>query len=187
MRMLRWSLLGTVILALLATQTAAVIGQSEAEESAKPVHFTAVISRTGGGQGQDGFEFDEGHTRIVGRWWHVAVRESSDPRFAGTGTWRGTTDTHSGNPSLGIHRGAWRLENDDGAWQQVPTTSLNLRNTADFMPFTVVFDGEGAYTGLTAAALATIDPEDQVFWTLDGVIFDGEVPPMPDPVEPPAE
>ena len=113
----------------------------------------------------------------------MGVHGSSDPRFDGTGVWRGTTDTYRANPSFEVQRGAYRIDDENGAWQQVPTTLLTLR-TADRLPAIFVFEGEGAHAGLVVVAHASFVSNQGR--QLDGVIFEGEVPPMPNLAEQPA-
>ena len=121
------------------------------EDAAEPVHFTGMLSPTGGGSDQE-VAFGEGGVRTTWLAVLMGVHGSSDPRFDGTGVWRGTTDTYRANPSFEVQRGAYRIDDEDGAWQQVPTTLLTLR-TADRLPVIFVFEGEGAYAGLVVVAM----------------------------------
>jgi hypothetical protein len=52
------------------------------------------------------------------------LTESSDPRLTGAWSWIGNRDQDS-DPDACIWNGAFRIENDDGAWHQVPTAWID--------------------------------------------------------------
>jgi hypothetical protein len=111
-------------------------------------------------------------------WRMVIEAESTDPRLSGT--WTLLMNNHgygeAGTPdSIMITTGAARLENEGGAWvgevqnfHSQPHESLSL-----------VVEGEGDYAGY-GAMLELADREWEGF---KGVVFEGGLPPMPEPVE----
>ena len=76
--------------------------------------------------------------------------------------------------------GAFRIENDEGAWQQRPSVGLTHVDGTSASEVGV-FDGEGAYEGLTAVLAIQTDPIAGT-WDLHGYILDGGLPPVPEPV-----
>ena len=83
--------------------------------------------------------------------------EASDPRFEGTVTLTETVDTHGG---LDLAIGALRIEDEGGAWQELPAFTLSpgayreIGHTTDS-----VLIGEGGYDGLIAIVRSTHRPE----------------------------
>jgi hypothetical protein len=104
------------------------------------------------------------------------IVEMSDPRLDGvvSGMWN-RDQRLSGDP-VQVAVGGFRIENDDGAWQTRPIVDSTLPGPQE-TTWTVIFDGEGDYAGLTAIAKIVWGP---VGWDLDGIVIDGEVPPPPD-------
>lgn len=81
--------------------------------------------------------------------------------------------------------GTIRLEGPDGAW--VGTAHGMADQDADRgrqMAKVMVLDGEGAYDGLHAIIVATIDEAVTPLPSYEGFIFESDLPPFPDPVEP---
>ena len=118
-------------------------------------------------------------------------RESSDPRFAGPLV---LTYTEIRYPDLGggIGVGGYRIETDEGAWQQVPTASVGWDKDAarwasgqlppaDNIQF-CTFVGEGDYEGLTAVVQETWQPGGvDGLIQFDGYIFEGDLWDAPEP------
>lgn len=75
-----------------------------------------------------------------------------------------------------------RIENEGGAWQQLPTTSITF--PGDDVATTVgTFVGEGGYDGLIAVfEHRTVEGTDEDGWELRGYIIKGQLPTPPDPV-----
>jgi hypothetical protein len=72
---------------------------------------------------------------------------------------------------------AFRIENEEGAWQQMPTINLDV-GEGDLNTETGVLIGEGGYEGL----IAVFDNlGENSTWTLHGYIIDGELTPAPEP------
>ena len=104
---------------------------------------------------------------------------ASDPRWQGTLSVASNSDDYGAvdGPEVGIF--AFRIENEDGAWQQMPTVSLIVPGVDDEFD-RGVFIGEGGYEGLIAMVDIVGDPAAQT-WDLHGYIIDGELPPPPEP------
>ena len=189
MRTLRLSLAGTVILALLGGLSGAVVAQ---EEEQTATHVTGkVIS------GEWDFPTSSRST-VEGSIQHVLVMQAvrqfewSDPRLPPMMTSRMATDAHwyesDANPSAAVPwASTHRLDGPDGAWT---ATERGFMETDGFESFVLlVLTGEGAYEGLGAMLVEGVseapDGDDDTIW--EGYIFEGELPSMPDPIEPPAE
>ena len=183
MRSLRLSLGGTVILTLLAGLSGAVMAQDEepldpmgasvwtatSTEVVPPDYDFAPVVTSGSG-------YEEAVDAIEG------LVEASDPRISGR--WRLSMDTrrYVGREFDGQKVWVWtstsRIDNDDGAWVGTATGFVGGSEGREFD----VLHGEGAYEGLTAVFRWSSEES-----TLEGVIIPGDLPPLPDPVEPPAE
>jgi hypothetical protein len=79
-----------------------------------------------------------------------------------------------------IRRTAWRVENEDGAWQSEVLTGADFPDGSQTVR-TYTFHGEGAYDGLTAIVEDGAPQEDQFDSDLRGVIIDFDLPPDPEP------
>jgi len=116
-------------------------------------------------------------TRTVGETWQFRVVEASDRRLEGTMTTTLSRDTWSGQDAPELTIGAYRLENEGGAWQEVPTFDLGfIDESGHTIPR--VFEGEDAYAGL----LLLVDDT----WTgngfeIDGHIVEAQLPVAPQP------
>ncbi len=81
--------------------------------------------------------------------------------------------------------GTIRLEGPDGAWVgtahgMADEDATRGRQLTKIM----VLDGEGAYEGLHAVIVTTIDEGVSPMPSYEGFIYEGEAPSLPDPVEP---
>ena len=79
--------------------------------------------------------------------------------------------------------GSMWLQGPDGHWTG---TSTGFCDPAGVCRSMIILTGHDAYDGLFATILNTGDGESNES-TYQGLIFEGEMPPMPDPVEPSAE
>lgn len=83
-----------------------------------------------------------------------------------------------------------RFESPEGAWTG-PEYGLAEESEASLVlqPRMTLLTGEGAYEGLTAMLQRRYEPDDTSFThpVFEGDIVEGELPPMPDPSESPAE
>jgi len=196
MRPLRLSLVGTVMLALLGGLSVAVVAQDEAVQPA--VEFSGRFVCTVDDQ-QGAMEaiflgrFDEGsliRREVRGSVMRTTVDEMSDPRLKGDWSTYVNTDEYiwvgtDSEPSPGLGTVVVRMENEEGAWQGsgsepylpgVPVPEWGM----------LVLVGEDAYEGLTAV-MANHFVDEPCGWELRGYIVEGEMPPMPEPLEPLAE
>ena len=79
--------------------------------------------------------------------------------------------------------GAVLLQGPDGYWTGSLTGFCDPQETCHVME---TLTGHGAYEGLFATILGG-DAEAGAQYLYEGMIFEGEMPPMPDPLEPSAE
>ena len=202
MRTLRLSLVGTVILALLVGLSLAVVAQ---DEGPTPITFvTGMVTEL------NQYEFseeDDGDLSVADiRGYEVMTQsaplgqvvEWSDPRLP-TDLWLslGYTSISQGEDQpepVGAMNIAWQslLEDEQGRWRG---TGRSVMDTDEKYSL-YVLTGEGAYDGLSAL-LRGVAPDDEEAgllhahapWDMayEGYIFEAELTPMPDPVEPPAE
>jgi len=111
--------------------------------------------------------------------WRPANVESSDSRLEGQISLMLSGDEYPAARGLTLWNSALRIENDDGAWQQRPSSILVFAGEAEPVPWMAVFDGEGAYEGLAAVMSLSRRASG---WDVRGVILDGRLPPDPGPV-----
>ena len=181
MRTLRLSLVGTVILGLLGGLGGVVLAQGDTDP-AKVTPFTgiALSSMPDSSDEEWWVEDGVGHSRTL------RVREAvewSDPRLPSEkqnvvnfdmfeiGEFRQTAMT-----------GTTLLEGPDGYWAGEFTVYCD---TVGDCYGTNILTGHGAYEGLFAIFRSTpSDPGGRGQGFFDGLIFEGEMPPMPDPIEP---
>ena len=104
--------------------------------------------------------------------------ESDDPRFSGEGIYLGNRDAHEfAGVGLDVDRGRTRIANEGGAWEGESSAALvdGLGGAADW------YVGSGDYEGLTAFVRAmTSIPDTDGSWEVEGWIFPGELPPLPE-------
>jgi len=159
-----------------------VPGAATDAEPVAPVEFTSKAWFSGQvGRGETN-EVAPGHDRLTGEAWKFRFSETSDPRVDGTIINATTIDTHSGG-DVEVSMDAYRIENEGGAWQEVPMFFIRFRGqplgriiTGAVTPH--VFIGEDEYEGLVVVAEET--------WTgsgfeLHGFIIEGGLPVAPEP------
>jgi len=189
MRTLRLSLVGTVILALLAGLSGAVLAQDE-EATLDPHRPSSFTLTAGDPLSESEFVWSPGpdHSGEFLANELVFPVESSDPRISGTWTevydlrgWEAPDD--SGLPlSPTVSSGAVRIDNEDGAWVG---TWDGFGSTVSNQEW-IQLQGEGAYEGLTAVIHQTLDFATDVE-TFEGVIVPGVPLDHPGPIEATAE
>jgi hypothetical protein len=178
MRTLRLPLAGAVSLALLGVLSGAVVGQ---DEDAGPNAWV-----TGVGQGMTGdpseVEWSETDSGMSGRGFKVVETvEWSDRRLPSE--FRSVGNLHANEVGT-VFSTAELWEGPDGDWTGRWTGACDLEDNCWGM---TVLTGQRAYEGLSAV-IVTMAPEDPGSSAqYRGFIFEGELPPMPDPVEPIAE
>ena len=167
-------MLGSVI--ALGVLAGSVVGATAQEVAAAPVEFTARWTfgpdlRIGTETEVDGVGMGRG-----GAWRPQVISRASDPRLEGDLSIADNYDEYADGPT--VHHYAFRIENEDGVWQQLPTINLETGD-GDLNTTTGVLIGEGGYEGLIAVFDLLTDPD--LGWTLHGYIFDGDLPPAPEP------
>ena len=112
--------------------------------------------------------------RQDGRWTPI-VAEAGDARLDGRVSLVANGNSYGG---VEIWNGYFRIENDEGAWQQRPMIqSVKRSESSEPMTWTAVFDGEGAYDGLIAIMGITRTGGG---WDVEGMIIDAVLPPEPE-------
>jgi hypothetical protein len=95
------------------------------------------------------FEFDGGNLMSRGGAWQPGVlTAASDPRLEGTLSVAANSNQLAGAGGPVVWNEAFRIENDEGAWQQTPTIDLDFPGAHDITIGVMV--GEGGYAGLIA-------------------------------------
>ena len=191
MRTLRLSLLGTIILTLLASSSVAVVAQAEettegttedatveATEAAAPVVVSGTLECLGElpeGEGGEDAATPQDEVVNLHRW------EATDPRLSGEVTYTGRWQLYEEPPEDAGIGGAtdaaiYEIVNEGGHWLCEASRTPAQRTPTD--AHTLVFDGEGEYEGLTA--YLHVDWS-QVPYTFTGLILRGEAPPFAEP------
>ena len=168
MRLFRSPLVLMATLALVAGPAAAVTAQSPSSSIPPTVPFTGRIhfgECTGGST-----VVVDGVTQTRGDLCQTPVLEMSDPRLDGDVTVRSDFDVYP--DGLTVLRWAFRIENEGGAWQQQPVLTMNFPD-GTYSTVTISLIGEGGYEGLTAVAEVPVSNDT---WSLDGLIFPGDLP-----------
>lgn len=160
-------------------RTTGVPGAATDEERAAPVEFTAKWAFGPSIRSGTSEAFANGVHERGGAWRPRVLVAGTDPRWEGTISVAQNSDDYGaiGGPSVGMF--AFRIENEEGAWQQMPTVTLVVPGVDEVDRG--VFVGEGAYEGLIAVVDIATDHAAQT-WDLHGYIIDDELPPPPEPV-----
>lgn len=177
MKRIRMTVLTILTIGLLA---GSALGAAAQPEAAPPVEFTATWSWGPPMRPQTSTQVPNGVQHRGGAWRPGVLAAASDPRWQGTLSVVSKSDDYGAvdGPEVGLF--AFRIENQEGAWQQTPTVSLIVPGVdAEFDRG--VFIGAGGYEGLIAVVDIVGDPAAQT-WDLHGYIIDGELPPPPEPV-----
>jgi len=193
MRALRLSLVGTVILTLFAGLGVGVAAQDEDETPTSTYVTGNYIDSFGTAP-----EFSEldGVERM--RMTSERVVEWSDPRLPSKMATKLDLDSrlgvHPDGPvSSGVRAYTYRLEGPTGAWtgtgRGFSTGGFEFYPTEESWLFStelVELTGEGDYEGLSAILVLNTSWGDFVTatYTFEGYIFEGEPPPLPEPIEP---
>jgi len=184
-RTLGLPLAGTVILALLGGLSVAVAAQAEETDSGPVTSITGVRLGLTTDTSEEEWSVDGsvGHARIFRV--HETV-EWSDPRLPTDKVTTLNFDMYN----IGEFRelpmtGTSLLEGPDGYW--TGTTTGFCDQDGDCFGIDIL-TGHGAYEGLFATLHASPlrDPEAEGDQLWEGLIFEGEMPPMPDQLEPSA-
>lgn len=191
MRTLRLSLAGTITLALLGCLGGAVLAQDEPaaiEEVGRPdeeapvtaTHVTGTpVDHSSDDSAVENWTDERGVEHFYG-FRAFSTNEWSDPRLPSETAMVENYDIYQkddGTQVVGLS--AIRLDGPHGSWTGT-ATSLYSMSDGTGSGF-VVLTGEGAYEGL----FAVLHGEPPGGW--DGYIFEGQMPPMPEPPEPTTE
>jgi hypothetical protein len=186
MRTLRVSLAGVVTLVLLAGVTAIALAQDP--EKATWTHVTGQNTAEWVELGTEGESRLDGSVEYQGVNEFIMPIEWSDPRLPADMHVREQIVLHTGDPAsweddMWVFARAVRLDGPHGAW--VGTARGVSDSVAVATELLYELTGEGEYEGLSA-----VFAQDNSTWPdprFDGWIFEGDLPTMPEPVEPPAE
>ncbi len=141
------------------------------ERCPRPVAAPVAVSAKLGYAGQPDAgvveTLSDGRTRTVGETWQFRVTEASDPRLEGTMTTTLSRDAWSGQGAPEVTIAAYRLENEGGSWQEVPSFDLGFEDDEDGPAIPRVFEGEGGYAGLLLLV--------QEIWTGNGFEIVGHI------------
>jgi len=188
MRTLRSFMAGMLFVALLVGLSGTALAQ-EAAKSPQVTHVTGTLIAEETDDSEEEWWEDvdttEGRpTNVVGHLRglrSVQTIEWSDPRLPSEKVTETNFDMFRiGVPSEMPFTGSHLLVGPDGYWTGTGTGFCGTDNTCHGLD---VLTGHGAYDGLYATLLATTFRGTE--W--DGLIFEGEMPPMPDPLEPSSE
>lgn len=179
MRTLRRALAGTVTLMLLTGLSVAVMAQEDEPEPPTATYVTGVVVSEREDANDSGWEIDWSDPRLPSR---VEYRFSAET---------GRSLHPDGTVMAAQMVAAVRLEGPDGSWSGTdhilawtlePEPGKKSEETwAELLKLV----GEGDYEGLSATLTFTGDGD--VPGPYEGFIFEGDLPPMPDPIEPAAE
>jgi len=183
--------MATVILTLLGGLSGAVVAQDDGE-APSATHVTGTQLSTSMTSEPEAWE--DGDVLYRRGLQTERTVEWSDPRLPSRFLVDSNGNWHAlGDGAVGAFAVSVRLVGEDGDWAgteyalMAPESSVGL----------YVLTGSGAYEGLWAILEGSlvvdadgnpvIDADNQVTSIYDGYIFGSEMPPMPDPIEPPAE
>jgi hypothetical protein len=169
---------GAFLVAQPFQQQSSVPGAETDAEPAPPAEFTADYGYFGKPASGQSETLAEGLTQVTGEAWRWTNVESSDPRFVGDYTY---TDTLLTYPDIQVEAGVVRIENSDGAWQSVPQFSLVSGPPTPGETSTTAYIGEDDYEGWVALVIETWRPDAGVDIRLEGYIFEGDLPGVPEP------
>jgi hypothetical protein len=148
------------------------------------------LDRPGGVPGAETMSAPVAPVEFTGRWeysytitagegsggtWAYAAEGMSDPRLDGRVSITGNSSVLVSGAT--IWSSAFRIENDEGAWQEVPGMLVQFGHAAASTR-TGLFEGEGAYEGLVAVTELAWDVSgvDSAF-DVRGIVFDADTLP----------
>jgi len=178
MRALRVTLAGTVILALLGGLGSAAIAQADTDAGPVTRVTGTVLSSVDDATDEESWEEDGiYHSR------GFRVTETvdwSDPRLPSE---LQSVQNLDASGSSAVVSGTTLLEGPEGYWTG---EFIVVCDAASGCTGVNTITGHEAYEGLFAVMRAFDDIEGPVFgdWVFEGLIFEGEMPPMPEALEP---
>jgi hypothetical protein len=174
MRDFKTTLITTITIGLLAGSAVGVAAQ---DETAAPVEFTAKLA-FGPSVRSETTTVGDGVTMASGGAWRAGViTQASDPRLQGTTYMAANANDYSAVGGPTVWHYAFRIVNEEGAWQQLPTLDLDFADDATDLTMGVLV-GEGGYAGLIAVFQNVTSNSS---WDLHGYIIEGELTPAPEP------
>jgi hypothetical protein len=162
---------GAFLIAQPFQQQGSVPGAVTDEAPAAPVAVTAT-NAAGGCDVSTDETLPGGINRH--RWTCAPSWTWSDERLNGTVTKSHVQDGYADESGLTFENSAISIENDDGGWRQRPLLQVSFPDAPAAGAEVWVFDGDGAYEGLTTVLL--VEPD----YTTAGFIIDGDMPPAPE-------
>jgi hypothetical protein len=175
MKVTKITLITTIAVGLLAVSAVGAAAQEDA--AAAPVEFTAKLAFGPSVRSETTTVGDCVTMTSGGAWRAGVITEASDPRLRGTTYMAANSNDYSDAGGPVVWNYAFRIENEDGAWQQRPTLDLDLFDGSDDLTLGVMV-GEGGYEGLTAVFQNVTSNSS---WDLHCYIIDGELTPAPEP------
>jgi len=158
-------------------QQSSMPGAESEPEVAAPVEFTAKWAFGPDVRSEAMEAVGSVVTTRGGAWRPRVITQASDPRLQGTLSIAANSNQYAATGGGEVWNYAFRIENEEGAWQQMPTINLDTGD-GDLNTTTGVLVGEGGYAGL----IAVFDNlSENSTWDLHGYIIDGELPPAPEP------
>ena len=183
MRTLRISLMATVTLALLGGLGAVAVAQADEDRQATATRVTGetTAKREVFGGTYSGIDGVDRNRDAV----YEDTFEWSDPRLPSVMQITENVDIHyrGDDQDAWAWVGAIRLEDSDGAWTG---SEYGMGEWVDqrlvLQPRMMLLRGEGAYEGLSAMLQRSWETDDPTYpASVEGYIFEGELPPMPEP------
>ena len=175
MRAIRTTTISILALGLLAGSAVGVAAQDEEAAATGPVEFTAKWAFGPDVRAESLELVDDVFMYRGGAWRPGVLTAASDPRLEGTISIAANHDDYANGPT--IFNYAFRIENEEGAWQQQPTINIDT-GPDDADTTTGVMVGEGGYDGLIAVFDNHVAGGT---WTLHGYIIEGGLPSDPEP------
>jgi hypothetical protein len=182
MRRSRLALAGGAVLALLGGLNVGAVAQDPILDPRVTLVSGTVTAATPDTSDEEWWVEDAiGHARV----YKVSETvEWSDPRLGDGALWSLNFDMYeiSVAKQMPVTGTVW-IQGPDGHWTG---TSTGFCDPAGDCYSMIVLNGQDTYDGLFATILGTGDGDTSEF-RYEGMIFEGEMPPMPEPVKPPAE
>lgn len=182
MRTVRLSLAGTAILVLLGGVGGVVSQSDEGAGPVTPVTGTRLSATTDTSEEEWTEAGGLGHARNFKL---LETVEWSDPRLSPEKLNVLNFDMYN----IGVFKevpltGVVLLQGPDGSWTGLSTGFCDRQYACHEMD---ILTGHGAYEGLFATILGEHDLEAGAQYVYQGLIYEGEMPPLPEAIEPPVE
>ena len=188
MRTIRTTTISSLVLGLLAGSVVGVAAQDEEG----PTYPTAPATVVSGGMvdwGEGSWE-EETEVMVDGVRQRQGVRfegarfEMDDPRLTGDVSYEGIQHGRmDGETEVVLFATDWRIENDEGSWSSSCTSYQAMEpmgdpSLADPLTSTCLYTGAGEYEGRSAYLVKEFFAG-ELPYPIRGLIFEGDVPPVP--------